>query len=195
MTDQQNASEATADTNLADIASTISEGDNKPGASGDSKDNVGDFKQHYNEQLQKLQTQVEENTRQTDALVGKQQEEILNKEIRSAAESINESAGGDIDMAETFLETQYRKDPNLKKIWDNRAENPEALEKALDVLGKEWAAKNTTTVDPQIAENQRALQASQRSGDSVQVPDENQKLDNMSDSEFLGHMRALSRSG
>jgi len=157
-------------------------------------DNVGDFQDFIKkstDQNQNLQTQVDALTKQQSEFVNSQRLEQVNKEIKSAVEIINDNVGGDADMAELFLEKQYASDPDLKKIWDNRATNPEALTKALDLMGKEWASKNQNLIDPQIAENQRALMDSQRTGGTVQQDDLNAQRDNMSDAEFLSHMKRL----
>ncbi|MCP5005386.1 MAG: hypothetical protein GY941_15835 [Planctomycetes bacterium] len=147
--------------------------------------NVADFNAHF----EQLQETVNASTQKFDAFVEAGNREKVNQEVKDAAGKINETAGGDSDMAELFLEKQYRDNPDLKKIWDNRGENPEALNEALGTLAEEWAAKNKNLIDPQIAENQRALQESQNSGGTVQDEGMDAKLDKMGDGEFLSHMR------
>ena len=197
MTDEQNA-EAT-DQTMEEIAGNIPETKDKPVEKlADSKpDNVKDFQEFFDKQSktnEDLQSKVETISKAHDELVNSQHLETVNKEIKGIAEKINEKVGGDAELAELFLEKQYNSDPNLKKIWDARKENPDALDKALDIVSKEWAAKNQNLIDPQIAENQRALMASQTTGGRVQQESMDDKYAAMPDGEFLSTVRKMNRA-
>lgn len=193
MSDEQNA-EATEQT-MEQIAGSVTEPakevvETKP-------DNVKDFQEFVAKQAktnEDLQGQVETISKAHDELVNSQHRETVNKEIKGIAEKINEKVGGDADLAELFLEKQYNSDPSLKKIWDNRKENPEALEKALNIVSQEWAAKNQNLIDPQIAENQRALMASQSPSGRVQQDSQDDKLADLGNAEFLSTMRKMNRN-
>lgn len=158
-------------------------------------DNVEDFKNHYAEKLKSLQAQVDDNTTRTKEFTEAEGRKAVKQEISSAAEAINKSVGGNSELAELYLENAYNNNPDLQKIWDNRANNPKALEAALDILGKEWGAVQGNTIDPQIAENQRALKESQRGGDAVQAESETAKFNSMPDGEFMHKMRSIAKSG
>lgn len=194
MSDEQNA-EATEQT-MEQIAGNVTEPAKEVADTSAKPDNVKDFQEFFDKQSktnEDLQTQVETISKAHDELVNSQHRETVNKEIKDVAEKINEKVGGDSELAELFLEKSYNSDPSLKKIWDNRKENPEALEKALSIVSKEWAAKNQNLIDPQIAENQRALMASQSTGGKVQQDSLDEKLSNMGNAEFQAAMREIAR--
>jgi len=192
-----------ADPSMADIAAGIETAqsstdqgthDNSQSTNESTTDNVSDFQDFIkksNAQNQELQSKVEQLSQQQNEYVNNQRLEKVNGEINSAVERINEKVGGDAEMAELYLEKQYKSNPDLKKVWDNRASNPDALNAALDLLGKEWAAKNQNIIDPQVAENQRALLDSQKSGGTVQNEDMDSKLANMGEAEMLNYMRSV----
>ena len=198
MIDEQNASassEATDQTTMADIAGSIKvpETEVSQKEEAGSTDNVKDF-QDFAKKVQTLEQKLDETSQTTNRLISESQKEATEKEIRGAAEKINENLDGSrLEMAELYLEAQYRKNPDLQKIWDNRANNPEALTKALGMLQKEWSAQNDTTVDPSVRENQRALQESQKSGGTVQQSSLSDQLNGLDDADFMREMRRLSR--
>ena len=194
--DQTVSTEDTTDQSMADIANSIKTSDDTSQVSAEpqSVDNVGDFKAFASE-IAELKQQVEQTTQQTSELANSRQQEMLNTEIAEAVGKINESVGGDADMAELFLESQYRSNPDLKKVWDNRFTHPSALDAALGIIGKEWAAKNVNLTDPTVAENQRALKESQRGGATVQVDSLHQELDKMEPGEFMNYAQRLAQGG
>ena len=197
MSDELNA-QATDQTSMSDIAGSLATEDASTTTSeqpAPKVDNVTDFTQQFAEKFGALEAKPEQGQETVNKLVGEKNREALDAEIKAASESINDGVGADSEMAELYLETQYRKDPNLQKIWDNRAANPEALAKALAIVKQEWSAKNDTMVDSQVRENQRALQESQRTGGSVQDKSEQDKFNAMSDGEFMKTMRGIARSG
>ena len=202
MNDESQASESSDagdQTSMADVAATvqISEGEAAPSTpepTGDGS-NVKDF-QAYAEQLQAMQEQVQSNTEAVRKVTSESEAKALDTEIKAAAEIINENLDqGKSDMAEIFLEAQYRKNPDLQKVWNNRATNPEALKKALGLLQKEFEALNDTVVDPDVRENQRALRAAQQTGGTVQDTSESDKFNQMSDAQFMREIRTIARSG
>lgn len=198
MSDEQTASteDATAQTTMADLAGSIQEPAEQTSQQTEAKqtDNVGDFEAFANK-INQLAEKVERSSQQTEALANSQQQELLNKEIAEAVGRINESVGGDADMAELFLEKEVRTNPAFEKVWKNRHTNPEAYDKALNILTPEWAAKNVNVTDPQIAENQRALKESQKGGATVQVDSLHQELDKMDSGEFLQYAQRLAQGG
>ena len=197
MSDEQTASteDAPVQTTMADLASSIpAPAETSKPAETAATDNVGDF-QAFADRINQLTEKVEQTSKTTEQLANSQREEVLNKEIAQAVEKINADVDGDADIAELFLEKEVRTNPAFKKVWENRYEHPEALDKALDILKPEWAAKATKIVDPQVAENQRALQESQKGGSTVQQDSLHQQLDKMDSGEFMNFAHKLIQSG
>jgi len=196
MIEEQTASteDATGQESMADIANSIQAESSEPVQAKASTDNVGDFAA-FADKINALSEKLETTSQQTSEIANSRQQEMLSKEINEAVGKINESVGGDTDMAELYLEKQYRDNPDLKKVWDNRLTNPEALDKALGIISKEWAAKNVNVVDSTVAENQRALKESQKGGATVQVDSLHQELDKMESGDFLQYAHKLSQGG
>ncbi len=195
MSDEQNA-QATDQTSMSDIADTVipqkvSEPVVDP---NDPADNVQDFQQ-FADRLTAVEEQGKVNTATTDQLTSAKQDEKFERDLTGAAEKINENVDGKIGMAKLFLEHQYRENPDLQKVWDNRGNNQEAFNKALVVLQREYDAFSLNEVDPQIKENQRALQASQEAGGTVQVVSESDENNALGDGDFMRKMTKLARSG
>lgn len=195
MSEEQNVSteDTTAQESMADLANSI-QAENSETVQAEVSDNVGDFKA-FADKINAISDKVEATSKQTAELANSRQQEMLSKEITEAVGKINENVGGDADMAELFLEKQYRDNPDLKKVWDNRHTNPDALEKALGLISTEWSAKNVNVVDSVVAENQRALKESQKGGATVQVDSLHQELDKMESGDFLQYAHKLSQGG
>lgn len=60
-----------------------------------------------------------------------------------------------------YLIAKAHEDARLKTLWDKRSANPQAWEKALRILGNE-VRKEFAVENPQLEENQRAMEESQR---------------------------------
>lgn len=196
MSEEQNVSteDTTGQESMADLANSIQAENSETVQPEVASDNVGDFKA-FADKINAISDKVEATSKQTAELANSRQQEMLSKEIDEAVGKINETVGGDTDMAELYLEKQYRDNPDLKKVWDNRFANPEALDKALDIISKEWAAKNVNVVDSAVAENQRALKESQKGGATVQVDSLHQELDKMGSGDFMNYAHKLSQGG
>jgi len=196
MSEEQNVSteDTTAQESMTDIANSIQVESSEPVQAKPSTDNVGDFAA-FADKINALSEKLETTSQQTSEIANSRQQELLSKEIAEAVGKINESVGGDADMAELFLEKEVRNNPAFKKVWENRYAHPEALDKAIEVLTPEWAAKNINVVDSTVAENQRALKESQRGGATVQVDSLHQELDKMEPGEFMNYAHRLSQGG
>lgn len=200
MSDVQNA-EATAQTpSMSDIASGVQEaGSAQQSAESGSQasvDNVEDFQKFVQEQqstVQQLQEDLSNVKTEYQELNSERQREALNKDIANAVEIVNDGIDADPEMTEIFLEKQYAKNPDFKKIWENRHANPDAYKQALGLLQAEWGAKNNVTIDPQVAENQRALLQSQQSGQTVKTQTESERLESMPDAEFFSTFSRMAR--
>jgi uncharacterized coiled-coil protein SlyX len=158
-----------------------------PAAAPAQSDNVTEFQNFVSQQqeaTENLAAQLADIADKQNELENSQHREAVNKAVDNAVKRINENVDGDPEMAEYFLSKAYNNDPNLQKIFQNRDQFPEQYEKALTMLNKEWAAKNTTTIDPQVAENQRALKDSQSPGATPQAVDETEEWAKLDDAEF-----------
>jgi hypothetical protein len=107
----------------------------------------------------KVQLQVEGDIKAAVEVVGKQIEDA------------------DPLMVELYLEKRARENEGFKSIWDNRAKNPKALNKALGAITNELKGKFSIKADPQLAENQRAIQQSQQSSNSTNAPTYNNSIE------------------
>lgn len=122
----------------------------------------------------------------------KQQE--VNADLEKAANHLNGKLNQDSKIAEIVMEMEYRDNPAFKKIWDNRAQNPTAFNKALDVIGDKWAGKFVNQADPQLAENVRAAKMSQQTLANAPAQDKDEAWSGLSDVEFANKW-AQERSG
>lgn len=117
----------------------------------------------------------------------KEQKEYVDSQLRDLDDAIK-TIGKDVDLDPMFIEgalhTKYNRDSNFQKIFDNRAQNPEAYKKALSVIAGEVKAKSTVRHDPQIAENSRALEQLQRSARTGTSHNPDEAAQSMSASEF-----------
>lgn len=81
-------------------------------------------------------------------------------DIKKAVEFVNQSLGEsklDPDVVEISMGAEARRDPRFLKLWENRHQNPKAFQEGMKAFSSKLAKKFSMRVDPQIAENQRAL--------------------------------------
>lgn len=212
--DQQGGEQAGTDqTSMADIAATVQVSEKSDGAAQQGQQaqqsqqgqqgqegnanhqEMQDFIASQSKTIESMKAQLEETSSAVTELASREQQVELNKAVDHAVEKINDGVDGNPDLADTFLNSQYQKNPDLRKIFDNRASNPQAWDKALGLLAAEWKAMNQRVIDPQVAENQRALSESQRQGSQVLVNQSaDDRLANMGDGDFLREMQQLARA-
>ncbi len=201
MNDVVNAPAATEQTTMESLAAAIPSPQTTEGAAtptpaaaqatnAPAGDNVADFQKFVDSTQQAtdgLKKQMEDLQSNQTELENSLHREAVNKAVDDAVKAINDNVDGDPEMAEFFLSKAYNNDPNLQKIFQSRDQFPEQYQKALDMLHTEWASKQNVKIDPQVAENQRALKDSQTPGTTPQKDDPNEKLAAMSDAEFFAH--------
>lgn len=112
------------------------------------------------------------------------QQQKIDADLKEAATHLNEKLKQDSDIAEIVMEKEYRNNPSFKKIWDNRAQNPAAFKKALDVIGDKWAGKFVNQADPQLSENVRAAKLSQQTMSGTVATDKDDEWSGLSEAEF-----------
>jgi len=109
------------------------------------------------------------------------------KDFKSAVATLAKSAGleGKDTILKGFLLGKATEDERLRTLWENRSIAPKTWEAALELLAEE-AKSQITVTDPQLEENQRAMEDSQRtrSATAPQAPTQEQDIMKMSDGEF-----------
>lgn len=115
-----------------------------------------------------------------------QQQSKVDADVNQAVLKVNEKLKVDPMLAEIALEKMYRSDASFAKIWDNRAKNPQAFEKALGIVADKLAPMFQVRQDPQLTENQRAAQASQRSMASTPTKEYDPRLKGLYEPESQG---------
>jgi len=137
------------------------------------------------QQFQSLDTTLREVSTKISAFEQMQQQQKVNAEVDKAVQLVNQKAKVDPDIVEAMLNVEYTKNPSFKKIFDNRDRNPMAYQKALGVIADKISSKFQVRTDPQIAENVRAAQASQRTMSVTnKTNDLMDQVGNMTDLEF-----------
>jgi len=116
-------------------------------------------------------------------------------DIRGAVSEINDHLADkklDAEEVEIRLGTKARKDPRFMQIWQNRTKNPAALKAALKAIASEIGKKTEYRVDPQIAENQRALkEATSTKATTAAEPSLEEKLGKLSPAKFQRAMAQI----
>jgi flagellar hook-basal body complex protein FliE len=113
--------------------------------------------------------------------------EALESDIGRAVKVVNEIVQHpNPKMVEVALELAARDDPKFKTIWDNRAKNPQALERALKVKANQIAEEFSVKVDPKLVTSQRALKnsQSQTATTTTKEPDKDSEWEGLSEEEF-----------
>lgn len=108
------------------------------------------------------QSLLQATTGKLSALERQLHQKAVEADIKSAVSVITEKAGIEAEIAEVALEAKARQDPKFLAIWNNRQRNPKAYQAALQAVASEFQQKFTVRQDPQLAENQRAVKASQQ---------------------------------
>jgi hypothetical protein len=136
-------------------------------------------------QYQSLDSAMRDISTKITAFETAQQQQRVNADVDRAVQVVNQKAKVDPDVVEAMLNVEYTKNPSFKKIFDNREKNPMAYQKALGVISDKIASKFQIRTDPQLAENVRAAQASQRTmATTNKTNDQMEQLGNMNDLEF-----------
>lgn len=142
------------------------------------------FMQAQWQQGQNAQTELRKLSEQFTNFQKTIEEQRTNAEVDAAVTSVNSKLKVDPTLAEALLNVEYKQNPSFKHIWDNRHKNPQAFKNALNVLGDKLHSKVQVRQDPQLAENVRAAQTSQRTMATTKTPTQTEGWDNLSDSEF-----------
>ena len=121
-----------------------------------------------------------------------------NSDFKDAVATLAEVSGlkGKETLLKGLLLGKASEDERLRKLWENRAENPKTWESALGILAEEAKSAFVVT-DPQLEENQRAMDESQRSRSAVapETPSKTDELMKMPDGQFQQVWQQILRGG
>ena len=147
------------------------------------------------QRYQQLDTTLREVSSKMSAFDQRMQQQKIDADVDRAINIVNSKWKVDKDFAEIHLEHEYRKNPSFKRIWDNRDRNPEAFERALKVVADKRSSMFQIKQDPQIAENVRAAQSSQRTMATTKQQTQNDDWANLTPAEFDARWGRLTSGG
>lgn len=118
------------------------------------------------------------------------------REVQSVVSELSEKLPGvKPNFIKLALADKYNTDPRFASLWDSRATNKAAMAKALGVVEQEFRDTFAVRQDPQLAENNRAMNDLAKSMGQGKSPEmsENQKAANMGDGEFAQYWHKIVR--
>jgi len=153
----------------------------------------------YQQQLATGLTALNQNLADTQARLTNMQQQLTYErteaDIKQAVGTIVEKSGLKPSIAEVALQAKARDDPRFRAIWNNRAKNPVALKAALSAVADEFQAEFTVKQDPQLVENQRAVQASRNAMATTQKQTDQDKWAGMTPNERQAEVQRMIRGG
>lgn len=118
-----------------------------------------------------LQSQLQELSTKLTQYEQQSAKAKVEADIRSAVETVSSKMdNADPLMVELYLEKMAREKSGFQAIWDNRATNPGAFNKALEAVSNDLKGRFDFKADPQLAENHRAANQSQQQSETTTVP-------------------------
>lgn len=90
----------------------------------------------------------------------------------------------DDDFIEAWLDTRSRKEPRLAEAWVNRNRNPQAFQKVVAGLGREFSKKYGSLPDKQATEDREAVTAAVRGASNKAPEGQPPNFGSMTDAEF-----------
>lgn len=153
----------------------------------------------YQQQLATGLTALNQALSQTRGELTQMQQKLVHErteaDIKQAVGTIVEKSGLKPTIAEVALQAKAKDDPKFLSIWNNRAKNPAALKAALDAVATEFQAEYTVKQDPQLVENQRAIQASRNQMATTQKQSDQDKWAGMSPADRQAEVQRMIRGG
>lgn len=135
-------------------------------------DQWNNYQQQQSQQSAALQGKLQEVDSKLNQYEQERSDRLVQADIKAAVDKVSKSVeDGDPTMIELYMEKEAREKPIFRQIWENRANNPKALEKALSAISNDLKGKFSVKADPQLAENQRAIQQSQQSSNTSNAPE------------------------
>lgn len=145
-----------------------------------------------------IQDEIKKFRQELQADRAQKQADAEQKDFNSAVAELAKEADlkGKDSLLKGFLIGKATEDERLRTLWEKRAENPQAWSKALKILAGE--VKEAVAVpNPQLEENQRAMDESQRAGTSTAPvpPKPGDDVMRMNEAEFAQYWARLARRG
>lgn len=120
------------------------------------------------------------------------------KDFTNTVAALAKASGikGKETLLKGYILAKASEDIKLRSLWEGRKEQPKIWDEALLVLA-EQAKAELTTIDPQLEENQRAMDASQQRHTSTapQATSEDLEILKKSDMEFQQYWQSLTNRG
>lgn len=127
-------------------------------------DQWNNYQQQQSQSQAALQGQLQDLNSKLTSYEQERVQKQVDADIKTAVEQVGKNVeDSDPLMIELYLEKRARENEGFRNIWENRTKNPKALDKALGAITNELKGKFSIKADPQLAENQRAIQQSQSS--------------------------------
>lgn len=148
-----------------------------------------DHTKAVSERLAAIQQEFARDRQERQVERQRDQAERDDRDFHGAVKQLAEKAGlteQQQDLAAGFLMQKASKSEALKGLWDARDKNPEAFKLAVDALASPLRDALAIKEDPQVVENQRALDDANRSQTNSEPAqtDETDRIMKMSDGEF-----------
>ncbi len=150
---------------------------------------MNNFVQSNQNQFGQINGQLETLQNQLSQYQYNEQMNSINSDISSAVDIVNKIVGHENkDWIEFQINQKAKESPGFAKLWENRAQYPAQYNKALVAIGNDLKGKSTESLsDPQLVENQRAVNQSQQSmetGETSNTPIGDKLANSKDDAEF-----------
>ncbi len=129
-------------------------------------------------------------------MVMQEQRRQLEADVNKAVDYVKSKIEGDVDrdMLEVALDLEARRDPRFLQVFADRGKNPQAWNKALDAFSRKASGKFAVRSDSQLAENQRAVKASQQAQATTKAQSVNDEWSDLSPADFDNKWRQMVNS-
>jgi len=122
---------------------------------------INSWANQQNQTVSVLQAEVQTLKGQVDASQRSEKQHQVEGEITTAVTKINDGLNFDPGMVRAHLESLAANNPSFRKIWDNRRQNPRALDKVLTAVKTDIQSK-WTLPSSEALEDHKAAKASQQ---------------------------------
>lgn len=134
-----------------------------------------------------IRSELAQNRKERAADKAEREQRATEADLKTAIATLGKDAGieGKDSLLRGFLVAKATEDQRLRTLWESRNSNPKGWKAALKILADE-VKDEFAMPNPQIEENQRALDESQRNQSTAAPgePDKVQRVMSMPDGEF-----------
>jgi hypothetical protein len=154
------------------------------------------FQSRQMSEQKKLQESLNQYGSVVTNMVHQEQRRQLEADVNTAVDYVKSKIEGDVDrdMLEVALDLEARRDPRFLQVFADRGKNPQAWNKALDAFSRKASGKFAVRSDPQLAENQRAVKASQQAQATTKAQSANDEWSELSPADFDAKWRQMVNS-